>query len=34
VWHYGNYTSKQTAGAYDSSVTNQAMFERRVQDAT
>jgi GT2 family glycosyltransferase len=34
VWHYGNYTSKQTAGAYDSSVTNQAMFEGRVQDAS
>lgn len=31
VWHYGNYTSKKTAGAYDSSETNEAAFIRRVQ---
>ena len=33
VWHYGNYTSGKTPGAYDSSVTNQATFEKRVHDA-
>ena len=30
VWHYGNYTSGKTPGAYDSSMTNQQTFIERV----
>ena len=34
LWHFGNYTSQHTAGAYDSSVTNYETFARRVREAT
>lgn len=30
VWHRGNYTSSHTAGSYDNSATNLAVFEQRV----
>lgn len=34
LWHFGNYTSQHTAGAYDSSVTNYETFAKRVREAT
>jgi GT2 family glycosyltransferase len=33
VWHYGNYTSSKTDGAYDHSQTNEAAFVARVREA-
>ena len=34
VWHFGNYTSAHTDGAYDSSVTNYETFTERVRNAS
>lgn len=33
VWHYSNYTSRQTHGAYDTSAANEAEFLRRLANA-
>lgn len=33
VWHYSNYTSRKTNGAYDSSRTNEATFIQLVRNA-
>lgn len=33
VWHYGNYTSSRTNGAYDHSQTNETAFAERVRTA-